>query len=277
MPMILEDFSNAALVQAIEGNLHAWYGHLRHWPRAEIHDTPDLLWGVTDVPFALFNMALRARLTPENADDAIETVILQCQPRRLPLLWWIGPNDSPQNLGERLLAHGFKHTGGPVGMAADLQALNDDLTAPPALSIQHAQDEAAVRTHGTIVAQVFDMPDFMIDAFVDFMRTLGFTSLYPQRNYLGLLAGEPVATATLFLGAGVVGIYSVATLPQARGQGIGTAMTLALLLEARDEGYRIGVLHATKMGFPVYERLGFREYCRFDNYFWAPEDGEPSS
>ncbi len=268
MPIILTDFSNAALVQAIESNLHAWYGHLRHWPRAEIHDTPELLWGVTDVPYALFNMALRARLTPENVDAAIETVVGECRARHLPLLWGVGPNDRPQNLGERLLAHGFTHTGGPVGMAADLQALNESLVSPPELSIQYALDEAAVRTHAAIVAQVFDMPDLMIDPFVDFMRTVGLTSLYPQRNYLGLLAGEPVATSTLFLGAGVAGIYSVATLPEARGRGIGTAMTLAPLLEARAEGYRIGILHATKMGFPIYQRIGFQEYCRIDHYHW---------
>jgi len=271
MPIVLSDFSNAALVQAIAGNLHAWYGCLRHWPRAEIHDIPELLWGVTDVPYALFNMALRARLAPENADAAIERVIRQCQARHLPLLWGIGPNDRPQDLSERLLAHGFKRTGGPVGMAADLQALNDNLTAPPDMSIQPARDEAAVRTHAAIVAQVFDMPDFMIDAYVDFIRTLGFTTVRPLRHYLGLLAGEPVATATLFLGAGVAGIYSVATLPEARGRGIGTAMTLTPLLEARAEGYRIGILHATKMGFPVYQRMGFREYCQIDHYLWTPE------
>ncbi len=277
MPIILNDFSKAALVQAIEANLHAYYAHLRHWPRAEIHDAPDLLWGVTDVPHPLLNMALRARLTPENADPAIATVIRQCQTRHLPLMWGVGPNDRPQDLGGRLLAVGFKHIGGPAGMAADLQTIDESLPGPPALHIQPVEDESSTRTHAAIVTKVFDIPEFVIEAFVDLARYLNATPGRPWRNYLGLLAGEPVATATLFLGAGVAGIYSVATLPRVRGQGIGSALTLAPLLEARAEGYRIGVLHATKMGFPVYQRLGFREYCRIENYLWLPGDGEQAS
>jgi predicted GNAT family acetyltransferase len=52
-----------------------------------------------------------------------------------------------------------------------------------------------------------------------------------------------------------------------RGQGIGAAITLAPLLEARRLGYRIGALTASAMGYPVYVRLGFQEMCRIPVYF----------
>ncbi len=73
----------------------------------------------------------------------------------------------------------------------------------------------------------------------------------------------------LFLGAGVAGIYNVVTTPETRGQGIGTAMTLAPILEARGIGYRIGVLTSSEMGFGVYRRLGFQEICKSGNYEWS--------
>jgi GNAT superfamily N-acetyltransferase len=87
---------------------------------------------------------------------------------------------------------------------------------------------------------------------------------------VGRLGGRPVATATLLLAAGVAGVYFVLTVPAARRRGIGTAITLAALREARDLGYRTGVLGASGLGLPVYRRLGFEEYCRIAVYEWHP-------
>src|SRR5262249_51186003 len=97
---------------------------------------------------------------------------------------------------------------------------------------------------------------------------IGFDEQGAWHHFLGRWDGEPVATATLFLGAGVAGIFFVFTLPQARRQGIGASITLAGLQYARRRGYRIGILGASSMGYAVYQRLGFREYCRFGIYEW---------
>jgi GNAT superfamily N-acetyltransferase len=61
----------------------------------------------------------------------------------------------------------------------------------------------------------------------------------------------------------------VGTIPSARGLGIGAAITLKPLLDARAQGYRYGVLFATEMGQPVYERIGFRVVPgRINRYLW---------
>ena len=71
------------------------------------------------------------------------------------------------------------------------------------------------------------------------------------------------------LGAGVAGLSSVATVPEARRQGIGTAVTLHLLEQARAMGYRIGVLFSSDMAVGVYRKLGFREYRKGSFYVWT--------
>ncbi|HEX4207488.1 MAG TPA: GNAT family N-acetyltransferase, partial [Ktedonobacteraceae bacterium] len=61
-------------------------------------------------------------------------------------------------------------------------------------------------------------------------------------------------------------IGPVVTLPQARRQGIGAAMTLVVLREARAQEYRISVLTASPMGINIYRRIGFQEYGTFSVY-----------
>jgi predicted GNAT family acetyltransferase len=78
--------------------------------------------------------------------------------------------------------------------------------------------------------------------------------------------GKPVATSKLFCAGGVAGIYHIATLPDKRGRGYGTAMTLAAAHAGHKEGHHVGVLFATPAGYGVYRRLGFKEYCRLDVY-----------
>ena len=53
-------------------------------------------------------------------------------------------------------------------------------------------------------------------------------------------------------------------------------MTLFPLYEARNLGYRVGVLQSSDMGFRVYQRLGFAQYCRMDHFYWAAPRGDDS-
>jgi GNAT superfamily N-acetyltransferase len=61
-------------------------------------------------------------------------------------------------------------------------------------------------------------------------------------------------------------VYHVATVPEARRRGLGSALTLAAARSARELGYRAGVLVSSSEGFGVYHRLGFRECCHADAY-----------
>jgi GNAT superfamily N-acetyltransferase len=90
----------------------------------------------------------------------------------------------------------------------------------------------------------------------------------PVQLYLGIWKGMPVATSMYLLAAGVAGVHFVATIPEARKRGFGYAITQKSLQDARQKGYRIGVLQASKLGYPVYTKLGFKEYSQFGVYTW---------
>jgi GNAT superfamily N-acetyltransferase len=270
---VLNDLSTPTLVAAIKANLFEWYRYLGSSPKAELYESPERTWSLTGIPLAFANAVLRTQVEPDHADAIIEGTLAHFRSKNVSSVsWWVEPDTRPADLGRHLAAHGLTYVEGMPGMAVDLSALNEDLTTPCGLTIEHVGDREALRqwAHTSIIGS--GLPETSVDTWFDVFAGLGFE--LPLRNYVGVLNGEPVATSELFVAAGVAGIYVVATRPEARRQGIGTAMTLAPLREARALGYRIGILHASPMGLGVYRRLGFREYCRMSHYVWAGETSQ---
>lgn len=268
MSGVLKDFSVSVLVEAIEANQFEFSADLGRSSRAELHEDLDIVWFVTGIPFPTFNRVLRAQFETSDIDARIETALAPFKSRNVPMMWHTGPTTRPADLGEHLTAHGLMRTENEPGMAVDLLALDDDLAIPSALAIERIGDIEGLRKWCDIFAFTFELPDGVAEAIFDVELDLGVGKHPWRRLYVGLLRGEPVATSLLFLGAGVAGIYGVGTVPDARRRGIGKAMTVVPLLEARAMGYRIGVLHSSPMGLGVYRRLGFQEYCRLCYHVW---------
>jgi GNAT superfamily N-acetyltransferase len=65
--------------------------------------------------------------------------------------------------------------------------------------------------------------------------------------------------------AGIAGIFSVATLKEWRGKGLGAAVTLQSRLDARAKGDGVGTMQSSDMGYKVYQRLGFKDVCRMNH------------
>ena len=243
----------------------------RFWRLADLHDEPDMLRTITDVPFALFNSILRAQFAPDGVDAAIEAAVAPYKAKNLPILWWTGPATSPADLGRYLEAHGFVYDEDSPGMAVDLERLSGGQPAPQDLVIEKVTENETLRQWCRTNIIGFGWPDSINEDLFSFYSDLGAEDEVPLVHYIGRLNGEPVATSSLFLGAGVAGIYNVVTLPEARRKGIGAAITLRPLLDARAMGYRVGILQASDMGVSVYTKLGFEPYCTIGHYVWDSE------
>jgi ribosomal protein S18 acetylase RimI-like enzyme len=266
--MILQDFSPTALVKGIEENLYEYvklYGVLDD---AELYDAADMLRLRTpSVPNPFFNSILRARLPLLDIDAQLDAILAPYFEALLPVMWWVGSTTQPEDLGQRLRSRGFYLEQMP-GMAVHLAKLPAQTQTPPSFYMERVQNEALLRVWIKVNATPYDFLDYINDAFFTCYCQQGFDDRAALRHYVGWLDDTPVACSTLFLGAGVAGIYSVATLPEARRQGIGSAMTLYPLLEAQAEGFQIGVLSATRMGVSIYEKMGFQAYCKTNMYVY---------
>ncbi len=182
-----------------------------------------------------------------------------------PISWWLAPGVAVAPWQERLAEYGMGYEVDTPGMAIDLSALDGQKATSSAvagLEIHAIASPAEMRTWSAIFVEGYGLPDDWQAELYNMCWSWGLD--LPFRYYIGFLHGEAVATSMLLLGAGVAGVYNVATLPTARQRGVGATMTRAALLDGRQLGYRIGVLQSSAQGYPVYRRMGFTEVCKID-------------
>jgi ribosomal protein S18 acetylase RimI-like enzyme len=260
--------SDEALITAIRANLCDFYRYLsRSIPEEHFENEKFTRWcSLLQHPW--FNGVLSYR-PPEPDDDAfVGETIQYFRSKQVDMFtWWMEPHLEASTWKSVLTPRGFGFSDDTPGMAADLQALNESAPSVERLEVCAVTEAESLRDWAHIFTLGYGLPPTWETSICDLWAKLGLD--LPLRNYVGTLNGEPVATSSLFLGGGAAGIYSVATLPKARGKGIGAAMTLRPLQEARDMGYRIGVLESSEMGYGVYKKLGFRHLCQIEYFYLA--------
>ena len=275
MSTISQDPSSAGMAAAIEANLNATFSLLGRSPSTQLHDDdPDLRWYISPkVPHPLFNHVYFTRLPQqEDVDARIEELRKHFASYQLPLMWSVGPFSSPSALGSHLESHGLRGVEESPGMALDLKALNEDIPFPSELIIERVSNAEVLSEFVNVMRVGFEMPVFTVDGLFEVFSAVGLTEESPWRNYVGRLDGEVVTTASLAIVAGVAGIYDIVTLPEARRRGFGAAITLAALREARELGYRIGILQSSAEGLGVYRRLGFEQYSTYYLYVGTAQE-----
>lgn len=270
MTQMLESFEPNDVISAIVSNLESYWMHYGHTSQGKLYDGADCTWFSTIVSSPLYNGVLRTQFSSDLIDASIDQAISYFAQRQRPLVWWTTPTAQPSTLETSLEAHGLTRIMELPGMAIDLHTLSD-APAIENLEILKVQDAAMLKQWVEVAMIGFETPIELFDLVFTVESELGLETM-PYTRYLALWRGQPAGISGLYLNAGVAGLYFVATIPEARRQGIGMAVTQAALQEAKSLGYRLAILQASPMGAPVYARMGFREYCRLSLFLWAPSE-----
>ena len=269
------DVSPKSMAMASQSSLEAqWISRTKN-TRYELIDLPEILRAFTGAPFQSLNCVPRARFNKSEADAWIEETHNYFGSKGVPMIWWISPFSNPSDLGERLVAHGAERLPEELpAMAMDLQHLNDKVSTPTELTIEQVTDDEGLRRFVSAFVSDTVSPENMREAFYHINADAGYGNGDVWRHYVGILSGEPVATASLCLAQGVAGINAVSTAPGARRRGIGSAVTLTALRYARQQGYRIGALKSSEMAFAMYQQIGFKEYFKYTIYVWRNQNDQ---
>ena len=140
----------------------------------------------------------------------------------------------------------------------------------PGVEIRRVEDIEGLRDFTNVVAQGFrdDAPSLS-----DLVRSIfsepGSIIAPDTAAFVVWDHGEPSSAAMTMVKNEVAWIGWVATLPEARGRGLGRMATAAATRAGFMLGARFASLEATKMGVPVYVRLGYREVQRYRTYWSA--------
>jgi GNAT superfamily N-acetyltransferase len=244
---------------AAEANIWAMHRDFARITGAEIHDDPDVLWFTCPSPSGWLNGASWTRLSPSHADARIEQITNAIHGRGSSVWWHVTPSCAPPDLGRRLERLGFESRGAVPAMVADLDALSVP-PRPKDLQVQAVATAAEVREWLTVFSSAFGSPPRegehpWLQAFTDLARG----DDVPCRLFIGRVGTESVGCSLALIGGGAVGLYGVGTVPEHRGKGFGSALTLAGMAWGRSRGQRLAILHATQMGEPVYAAIGFKK------------------
>lgn len=252
--------SNLEPCRSVERDFAAAWWLLAEAGGHEVHDDPDLRWFHTGVDDAYLNPVLETRLGEDEADAVIDRMLGEFRSRGAPFLWWHTPSSRPRDLGDRLERRGLVADGAWPGMTLLVDSLVEP-AAVPGLVIRRVANDAELDTYIEIFAPILSTSPAFAPIFAAAARRIGYEDGAREIHFVGDLDGEPVATASLLTAGGAAGIYNVTTMEQARGRGVGAAMTAAAVHAGRARGMRMATLQASPVGRPIYERLGFRFAC----------------
>lgn len=262
------------LATAVEENLHGLFRTMALSLGGDLTESALLGRHYASPTNPMFKGAWGARLPAETVETAITETLAWFEEQGAPFaFWWTGPSTEPADLGERLIARGltrWETEAGAPGMVATLSTLKTEslATVPVGFTIHVVDNDEALADFGRVFTAAYAVPEWAGQAWVDATRQMGIQQA-PWRLYLGRFQGEPVATTLLFINAGVAGLYAVGTVPAVRSQGIGSAIVVKSLLDARAAGCQHAVLFATEMAVHLYGRLGFQDSgARINRYLW---------
>lgn len=256
-------------VAAIDANLREamrFFGQATGFGGVHNHAGITVVDSGTD--YAVFNISLFT--APQVAsrldfDERLAKPEAHFEKRRVRWSHWVCLDLLPLPLRMRadevFRAHGLRRLTEAPGMIA--RRLLPPMRALPPIHWRAVADMETRIAFAHITSMSFEIP------FNTCRAVYGSESAWAgsYRGYVGFHRSTPVCTAALVAGAGVVGIYSVGTLPGYRRRGFAEALLRGVLAEqSAQAGVERYALQSTRAGYDMYRRMGFEDVGRFAVY-----------
>jgi GNAT superfamily N-acetyltransferase len=165
---------------------------------------------------------------------------------------WVWPDDD--RAARFLEDRGHALDAQPVAMAREL----DEVERPPAGALPEWTAQGDVAVIGPMNDRAYG---FGTDSFTRALQKLPTDGTHV---YVASDDGEAVGCLLMTDHDDNSDLESVAVVPEARGRGISGLLLGHALADAAERGIRTSTLISTRLGYPVYERAGYRPFGRFE-------------
>ncbi|MBE0696002.1 MAG: hypothetical protein IH586_03675, partial [Anaerolineaceae bacterium] len=247
------DLSSGPIPAQIQENLITYMRLFAGLPGMVMQEDAETFWFISRKP-APGDGIFRARWTDEQVEERIDALFAAVGAYVDQIDWMVYPGDQPVDLNQRLEARGM--AGGLAGnwLWADLTSPGFAPAVPADFHIERVRDDQQMAEWVRISEAGFQQE---LGCFYDAYARHGYGPGAFSLHYTGYLGDFPVTSGTLLDAGGCAAIYDVSTPPAFRRQGLGGAITHALMGEIRRRGYASTWIWSSDLGKTVYQKLGF--------------------
>jgi ribosomal protein S18 acetylase RimI-like enzyme len=232
----------------------------------EIRELRGVSIAAAGVVFQMFNSAFLSAPVATEAELAQRIFLpaLHFDTRGLEWSYWVCEDwmaPAARKRSRRLFErHGLRHSVDLPGMVAERIA--PPVKPLPDLEVCRVRNGATREAFCAIGSHCFHVPPAWFSEVFDSP-----TVWEHFAGYVGYVDGEPVSTTAIVLGAGALGVYNVATMPEHQRRGYGEAVMRYALADARARhGIERTILQSTPAGFPLYLRMGYQTVTTISVY-----------
>ncbi len=202
-------------------------------------------------------LIIYSSLNSANVEKVIREQVSHFEDKACDLTWIVYQHDTPANLKDRLLAHGFEAQEPEATLFLDLNHIPQGLLQPVRHDVRRIDDPDNVDDVLTIRQRVWQGSSGrqrrqLAKRLVDAPHSLCL--------YVAYVDGKPASTAqvSFYPQRPFASLVRAATLPGYRGRGLFTALVTILVQETRQRGIRFLDTDASAMSRPILEKLGFQ-------------------
>jgi ribosomal protein S18 acetylase RimI-like enzyme len=254
--VVPQDMTGGGMPGLVQANLIAYMRLFAVVPGTHMRDDAEAFWFVSGRP-APGNVILRARWPAEAAEERIDDTLHEAGRHTDSVDWMVFPDDTPGDLGARLAARGMPGSRGGNWLYADLSALGRAPDVPDGFRLERVRDDQMMAEWAAVSEAGFGAD--LGSCFYDAYARHGYGTDAFSVHYTGFLGDTPVTSGTVLDAGGSASIYDVSTPPDFRRQGLGAAITHAMMREIGRLGYADTWIWSSDLAHSLYRNLGYRD------------------